>query len=151
MKKVRIIPTIFALLLVIGGAVGCKSTYHSSFADQAVKPVDLVKLNYRALKAGAVGDSTGFTFIWIPFASPSDGEAKKDMLDRLRKEGIETNGKNIGFTNVTADKGGFGIIGIIGAPTITLTADVIEILSGQQPQQIPPPAQPASSPTQPAP
>jgi hypothetical protein len=151
MKLSRIIPTALVILVAIWGVIGCKSTYHSSFADQAVKPVDLVKLNYRILKAGAVGDSTGFTFIWIPFASPSDREAKKDMLDRLRKEGIETNGKSIGFTNVTADKGGFGIIGIIGAPTITLTADVIEILSGQQPQQIPSPAQPASSPTQPAP
>lgn len=151
MKLSRIIPTALVILVAIWGVIGCKSTYHSSFADQAVKPVDLVKLNYRILKAGAVGDSTGFTFIWIPFASPSDGEAKRDMLDRLRKEGIETNGKNIGFTNVTADKGGFGIIGIIGAPTITLTADVIEILSGQQPQQIPSPAQPAPSSTQPAP
>jgi hypothetical protein len=143
MKNVRIIPTALAVLLLIGGAVGCKSTYHSSFAEQAVKPVDLVKLNYRMLKAGAVGDSTGFTFLWIPFASPSDGDAKRDMLDRLRKEGIETAGKNIGFTSVTADKGGFGIIGIIGAPTITLTADVLEILNGQQPQPIPAPTQPA--------
>jgi hypothetical protein len=53
------------------------------------------------------------------------------MLDRLRKEGVETTGKNIGFANATADKGGFGIIGIIGAPTITLTADVVEILGAQ--------------------
>ena len=142
MKKVRIIPIAIAVLLVSGGVVGCKSTYHSSFADQAVKPVDLAKLNYRTLKAGAVGDSTGFTFIWIPFASPSDGEARRDMLDRLRKEGVETNGKNIAFTNVTADKGGFGFIGLIGTPTIILTADVIEILSGQKPQASAPSVQP---------
>jgi hypothetical protein len=32
-----------------------------------------------------------------------------------------------------ADKGGFGSIGFIGAPTITLTADVIEILGVHPP------------------
>jgi len=54
-----------------------------------------------------------------------------------------TRGKNSAFTNATADKGGFGYIGLIGAPTITLTADVIEILGVQPPQEMAPSAQPA--------
>ena len=66
-----------------------------------------------------------------PFASPTDGAAKRDILDQLKKEGIDTTGKNIAFTNARADKGGFGFIGLIGAPAITLTADVIEILGVQ--------------------
>lgn len=73
-------------------------------------------------------ESYGFKFIWIPFASPTDGAAKRNMLDRLKNEGIDTMGRNIAFADATADKGGFGFIGLIGAPTITLTADVIEIL-----------------------
>jgi hypothetical protein len=40
-------------------------------------------------------ESYGFKFIWIPFASPTDGAAKRDMLDRLKNEGIDTKGKNI--------------------------------------------------------
>lgn len=42
-----------------------------------------------------------------------------------------------------ADKGGFGFIGLIGVPTITLTADVIEILGVQPAQELAPSAQPA--------
>ena len=42
-----------------------------------------------------------------------------------------------------ADKGGFGFFGFIGAPTITLTADVIEILGVQPPQELAPSAEPA--------
>ena len=88
-------------------------------------------------------ESYRFKFIQIPFASPTDGAAKCNILDRLKKEGIDTTGKNIAFTNATADKGGFGFIGLIGAPTITLTADVIEILGVQPPQEMTPSAQPA--------
>ena len=41
------------------------------------------------------------------------------------------------------DKGGFGFIGFIGASTITLTADVVEILGAQPPQELAPSAEPA--------
>ena len=146
MKTSRLIPAFLFLLVVFGGTVGCSKPYHSSFAAQALKPSDLAQVKYRTLKTGAVGESTGFKFLWIPFANPTDAEAKRDMLDRLKKEGIETTGKNIGFTGATADKGGFGFIGLIGAPTITLTADVIEILGAQSSHEMAPPAaQPTSA------
>jgi hypothetical protein len=111
--------------------VGCSTPYHSRFAAQALKPSDLAQVKYRTLKTGAVGET--------------DAEAKRDMLDRLKKEGIETTGKNIGFTGATADKGGFGFIGLIGAPTITLTADVIEILGAQSSHEMAPPAAQSAS------
>jgi hypothetical protein len=66
------------------------------------------------------------------------------MLERLQKEGINTSGKNLGFANVTSDRGGFGFIGLIGAPTITLSADVIEILGEASPA--PTAGHPAASP-----
>ena len=135
MKRGHTVIVAFACMLAIGGIVGCKSTYQSAFANQAIKPVDLAKIKYRTLKSAAVGESTGFKFLWIPFASPSEADAKQDMLERLQKEGVSTTGKNIAFTNATADKGGFGFIGLIGAPKITLTADVVEILGEASPQQ----------------
>jgi hypothetical protein len=135
-----------AILVLIGmlatGSFGCRSAYHSAFAEQAIRPHQLAKLNYKTLKTGAVGESTGFKFLWIPFASPSEADAKRDMLERLQKEGINTAGKNIGFANATSDRGGFGFIGLIGAPTITLSADVVEILGGTSPEGSPPPPSP---------
>ncbi len=119
MKKSRIAPALLVLLVVMSSTIGCSQPYHSTFADQSMRPVDLARVKYRMLKVGAVGESTGFKFLWIPFASPTDGDAKRDMLDRLKKEGIDTTGRNISFANATADKGGFGFIGLIGAPTIT--------------------------------
>ena len=89
-------------------------------------------MKYRTLKTGAVGET--------------DAETNRDRLDRPKKQGIETTGKNIGFTGATADKGGFGFIGLIGAPTTTLTADVIEILGAQSSDEMAAPAaQPASA------
>lgn len=127
MKQATVIGIVLVGVLA-AGLVGCRSDYHSAFADQAMRPNQLAKLKYKTLKTGAVGESTGFKFLWIPFASPSEADAKQDMLERLQKEGITTSGKNLAFANATADRGGFGFIGLIGAPKITLTADVVEIL-----------------------
>jgi len=113
--------------------VGCKSHFVSSFAAQAIKPTDLIKVKYRVLKTTAVGTDTGFKLLWIPFLSPSEADAKADMIERLTKEGISTAGKNIAFTNATADKGGIGFIGLIAVPRIKLTADVIELLGEEPP------------------
>jgi len=135
MKCAHTVAVALACMLAIVGTVSCRSDYHSGFVSQSMKPAELARVKYRTLKSGAVGDSTGFKFLWIPFASPSEADAKQDMLERLHKEGVSTTGKNIAFTNATADKGGFGFIGLIGAPKITLTADVVEILGEASPQQ----------------
>jgi hypothetical protein len=136
MRRVWALSIALVSICMIGGLVSCKGTQHSAFVDQAIKPVDLVKVKYRTLKSGAVGESMGFKFLWIPFASPNEADAKRDMLDRLQKEGINTTGKHIAYTNATSDRGGFGIIGLIGAPTITLTSDVVEILGEGTPQPV---------------
>ena len=145
MKHASLIYGVLIGLLAIG-VVGCRSDYRSAFAEQAIRPNQLAKLHYKTLKTGAVGESTGFKFLWIPFASPSENDAKRDMLERLQKEGINTSGKNVAFANATSDRGGFGFIGLIGAPTITLSADVIEILGEASPASVVSP--PAVSPRQ---
>ena len=134
MRHGRVIFIALVCALLFGASVSCSKNHHSAFAEQAIKPADLIKMKYRPLKNGAVGESMGFKFLWIPFVSPSEADAKRDMLERLQKEGITTNGKHIGYTNATSDRGGFGFIGLIGAPTITLTSDVVEILGEAPPQ-----------------
>ncbi|MGQ0693988.1 MAG: hypothetical protein ACT4OL_00245 [Nitrospiraceae bacterium] len=126
-----------ALLLL--SLIGCGRQYQSSFAAESIKPVDLAKVKYRVLKTGAVGESSGFKLIWIPLVSPTEGEAKLDMLARLNKEGIQTAGKNIGFTNATYNREMRGLFGLIGAPAVVLTADVVEILERQAPAEGSPP------------
>ena len=143
MVSARVTTLVLTGMLAMG-VVGCRSPHHSAFAEQAIRPNQLAKLNYKTLKTGAIGESTGFKFLWIPFASPSEADAKRDMLERLQQEGINTTGKNIGFANATSDRGGVGFIGLIGAPTITLSADVIEILGETPPAPVVTP--PAASP-----
>jgi hypothetical protein len=128
MSRRSLIVTGMLGVVLLTASVGCKSHGVSAFTAQAVKPTDLMKVKYRVLKTVAVGKDTGFKLLWIPFASPSEADAKADMLEGLNREGISTAGKNIAFTNATSDRGGFGFIGLIGAPSIKLTADVIEIL-----------------------
>jgi hypothetical protein len=120
------------------GLIGC-GTRQSSFVAQSIKPVELTTVKYRVLKTGAVGESSGFKLIWIPFVSPTEGAAKLDMLANLKKNGIDTTGKNIGFINATSDREMRGLLGLIGFPAIVLVADVIEILGTQTPAQGSPP------------
>src|SRR6476660_9157265 len=114
MKHAPLIYGVLIGLLAIG-VVGCRSDYRSAFAEQAIRPNQLAKLHYKTLKTGAVGESTGFKFLWIPFASPSENDAKRDMLERLQKEGIDTSGKISAFGMAPSIGGGFGLIGRLGA------------------------------------
>ncbi|MDH5641179.1 MAG: hypothetical protein OEY28_07785 [Nitrospira sp.] len=115
--------------------IGCGVKKQSAFIQDSFKPTELTKINYRVLKAGAVGESSGFKLVWIPFVSPTEGTAKLDMLNSLNKEGIQTAGKNIGFANATYDREMRGLLGLIGFPAIVLRADVIEVLGEQQPTE----------------
>jgi hypothetical protein len=54
-------------------------------------------------------ESYGFKFIWIPFAGPTDGAATRNMLDRLKKEGIDTKSKNIALRMRWTTKAGLAL------------------------------------------
>lgn len=125
--------TLSILLLI--GLIGCGSKRQGSFVAESMKPADLLNVKYRVLKAGAVGESSGFRLIWIPFVSPTEGAAKLDMLAQLKKQGIDVSGKNIGYANATQDREMRGLLGLIGFPAIVLVADVIEILGREAPAQ----------------
>lgn len=133
-SRSRYICGMLSVLLLIG-LIGCGSKRQGAFVAESMKPTDLLNVKYRALKAGAVGESSGFRLIWIPFVSPTEGAAKLDMLAQLKKQGIDVSGKNIGYANATQDREMRGLLGLIGFPAIVLVADVIEILGREAPAQ----------------
>ena len=53
MKRAPLIYGVLIGMLAIG-VVGCRSDYHSAFAEQAIRPNQLVKIHYKTLKTGAV-------------------------------------------------------------------------------------------------
>lgn len=117
------------LLAVTGSAVGCKRALPpSDFVNDSLKGPQLAQTNYRLLKQGVVGTSTGFTLLWVPMSRPTESEARRDMVMRLRQEGIDLKGLPVSYANATRERGGFSLLGLIATPRITLTADIIEIL-----------------------
>lgn len=124
---------LLVLLAVTGGLVSCRRALPpSAFVNDSLKGQELAQTEHRLLKQGAVGNSTGFTVLWIPMSRPSESEARQDMVNRLKQEGIDLKGLAINYANATRERGGFSLLGLIATPKITLTADIIEVL--QQPR-----------------
>ena len=131
---------VMVLLAVTVGSVSCKRGLPpSAFVNDSLKGQQLAQTKYRLLKQGVVGNSTGFTLLWVPMSRPTESEARRDMVNRLKQEGIELKGLPISYANATRERGGFSLLGLIATPRITLTADIVEILE---------PPQTAGSPTE---
>jgi len=120
---------LMVLLAVTGSAVSCKRAQApSDFVNDSLKGPQLAQTKYRLLKQGVVGTSTGFTLLWVPMSRPTESEARRDMVMRLKQEGIDLKGRPISYANATRERGGFSLLGLIATPRVTLTADIIEIL-----------------------
>ena len=129
MKKNIYLVILLALVAVLNLESCRRSRPPSGFVQSSLKLTELEGKNHRIIKQNAVGESAGAVFIWMRLAHPTEAEAKQDMLQHLEEEGIDIKGKRIVFTNATSDRGGFSLIGLIGSDTITLTADVVELLN----------------------
>jgi Caspase domain len=124
---------LLVLLAITGGLVSCKRALQpSAFVNDSLKGQQLAQTEHRILKQGAVGNSTGFTVLWIPLSRPTESEARQDMATRLKQEGIDLKGLAVSYANATRERGGFSLLGLIATPKITLTADIIEILPQQR-------------------
>ena len=128
MKKNMCLVLLLGIMSVLGFESCRKVHQPSTFVQSSITSNDLIGTKHRVLKQNAVGESSGAVFLWITMSKPTEAEAKQNMLQRLAEEGIDITGKKIVFSNATSDHGGFGFIGIIGSPSITLTADVLEVL-----------------------
>lgn len=108
--------------------LGCATEGPSSFSQSSVSTAGMIKSNYRVLRSNLRGESYGFRFLmFIPIVSPSMADAKQEMYDQLRREGIKLEGRAIALANATVDRSGiYFLIGSI--PRVILTADVIEFI-----------------------
>ncbi len=93
MRRKRSALALLVLLAVMGGPVSCKRALPpSAFVNDSLKGQQLAQTKHRLLKQGAVGNSTGFTALWIPMSRPTESEARQDMVNRLKQEGINLKG-----------------------------------------------------------
>lgn len=114
------------VMLVVGilFLVGCAST--GEFKGQSTgAAAALTKKNYKVVKVGAKGESSGFRLLGIiPFFSPTMSEAKEGLYSSV---GTTLEGKAIALVNQTEDRSSMYFI-LFSIPKITITADVIEYL-----------------------
>ncbi len=100
---------------------GCSGT--GDFQQSTDTSVSLERNNYKLIKAGAVGRSSGFKLLGIiPIVSPSYANAKKDLY---QSAGQSLEGRSIALANQTKDKSSLYLV-LFSIPTITFSADIVE-------------------------
>jgi hypothetical protein len=110
-----------ALILSFSVLGGCSGT--GDFQQSTDTSVSLERNNYKLIKSGAVGRSSGFKLLGIiPIVSPSYAEAKRDLY---QSAGQTLEGRSIALANQTQDKSSLYLV-LFSIPTITFSADIVE-------------------------
>lgn len=126
---------LMAAAVLLGLLSGCTNVGHISESGTSVS---LAGNNYRLLKPGASGHSSGFRLLGIiPFASPNYAGAKASLYKSV---GQPLTGKAVALANETEDRSTLYLI-LFSIPKITITADVVEFIDA--------PASPDAAPKQP--
>jgi len=101
---------------------GCASK--GEFRGQSTgTSVSLAGSNYKVIKAGATGQSSGFNLLGIiPLASPNYGEAKAALYKSV---GEPLTGRSVALANQTEDRSSVYLL-LFSVPKVTITADVVE-------------------------
>jgi len=85
--------------------------------------VSLGKDNFKIIKIGATGTSSGFRLLGIiPFGSPTYAEAKSELYKSI---GEDLKGRSVALVNETEDRSFMYFI-LFSLPKLTISADVIE-------------------------
>ena len=128
MKKI-----ILALGLILSG---CQSYSNGSMPQSTATSVSLQENNYKVVKAGATGQSTGFYLLGIlPIVQPNFAEAKSSLYQSI---GQPLEGRSVALANQTQDSSSLYLI-LFSLPKIVVTADVVEFThaaSGVVPQPV---------------
>lgn len=116
MVRVSVAVVVCALVLV-----GCTST--GMMPQGTGTAVSLSGNNYKVLKAGAKGESVGFSLLGIiPILSPTFAGAKANLYSSV---GQPLEGRSIALANQTEDRSTLYLI-LFSLPRITVTADILE-------------------------
>lgn len=111
------------LIAVLMLALSACSTGGGNMHQSTGTDVSLRSNNYKMIKAGATGESSGFYLLgFIPFASPNYADAKKNLY---QSAGKSLEGRSIALANQTEDKSILYLI-LFSIPRLTLTADIVE-------------------------
>jgi hypothetical protein len=117
MFKLRFFASCFAALFI----ASCSST--GSMQQSTGTAVSLQGNNYKVVKAGAKGESSGFYLLGIlPIVSPNYADAKANLYF---SSGELLEGRSIALANQTQDSSTLYLI-LFSVPRITVTADIIE-------------------------
>jgi hypothetical protein len=103
---------------------GCAS--QGEFRQSSGTQVSLAGDNYKVVKAGAKGQSSGFYFLgFIPIVSPNMADAKQSLYESV---GEPLTGRSVALSNETEDRSALYLI-LFSIPRYTITADVVEFTS----------------------
>ena len=117
LRSVLAVGLLFAMLVGCGGNVG------GSFQQKTGTEVMLRGNNYKVLKAGARGESTGFyLFGFIPIVRESFADAKSDLYQSV---GVPLEGRSVALANQTEDRSGLYLF-LFSLPKLTISADIVE-------------------------
>ena len=122
----RLIMQTVACLALATVVAGCASE-GSIKGGQTNTSVSLAGKNYKLVKPGAMGKSSGFRLLGIlPIASPTYGAAQAALY---RSVGESLTGRAVALANETEDRSSLYLI-LFSIPRVTITADVIEFTDG---------------------
>jgi hypothetical protein len=109
-------------------ATGCAS--QGEFRGQSTgTQISLAGNNYKVIKAGAKGESSGFKLLGIiPFASPNYADAKAALYQSV---GEPLTGRSVALANQTEDRSSLYLI-LFSIPKVSITADVVEFTDKAQ-------------------
>jgi hypothetical protein len=121
-KFIRNLMCVAAFCVLPWLAPGCSSQGELR-GETTSTGVSLAGNNYKLVRAGARGSSSGFRLLGIiPFASPNYGDAKAALY---RSVGEPLTGRAIALANQTEDRSSLYLI-LFSIPKVTITADVVE-------------------------
>ena len=126
-KRNKIMVKLIALILAVGvtALAGCASSEGTFKGQSTSAGVGLTKKNYKIIKVGAKGESSGFNLLgFIPFKSPNFAEAKEGVYTSI---GESLEGRAIALVNQTEDRSSLYLI-LFSIPKVTISADVIEYI-----------------------
>lgn len=102
---------------------GCTANSAGNMSGSTGTDVSLRGNNYKVVKAGARGESSGFYLLgFIPISSPNYADAKAKLYDSV---GQSLEGRPVALANQTQDKSTLYLV-LFSIPKITVTADIVE-------------------------